>query len=175
MKAVFLNDQIQRSKVMLTCRTEQHNFSIKRAWIQVSEFIMSPCCIYDVHIQQVEKYVSYLTGKSAVLPCCSTRPAHVIILLKRNLFWPTTQSVICSSQLGLDWLFIPSLLVQKVTCAIIPDYSTGKWRWPRYSTVWKCQRKCIFLYRIFKFASNCLCHVRYLHGYWPPCTWFNVC
>lgn len=123
-------------------------------------------------LQQVEKYVPYLSGTRAVLSCCSARLVHVIIPLKRNIFWPTIQSVICSNWLGLDWLFIPSLLVQKVTCAIIPDYSTGKWWWPHRV---KISEKMHFLYCIFKFASDYLSYIKYLDRYWPTCAWFNLC
>lgn len=49
------------------------------------------------------------------------------LLLKRQPFL-ASHLVVCSCCLGLKWLFIPSLLVLKVSCTIIPDYSTGKWQ-----------------------------------------------
>lgn len=49
------------------------------------------------------------------------------LLLKRQPFL-ASHLVVCSCCLGLRWLFIPSLLVLKVSCTIIPDYSTGKWQ-----------------------------------------------
>lgn len=95
---------------------------------------------------------------SEILPCCWDTPSF---FLRRHLFL-VCHSVICPCWLGLRWLFIPSLLMLKVSCAIIPDYSTGKWQATTVQHRVKVVRAMLCFYCLFFFTSNAHIHMNIL-------------
>lgn len=87
---------------------------------------------------------------SEILPCCWDTPSF---FLRRHLFL-VCHSVICPCWLGLRWLFIPSLLMLKVSCAIIPDYSAGKWQATTVQHRVKVVRAMLCFYCLFFFLHQ---------------------